>query len=305
MKVVLFCGGMGTRLREYSNTLPKPLVPIGERPILWHLMRYYAAFGHKEFILCLGYRGDLIKRYFLDYDECMSNDFVFENGGRSRKTLSSDIEDWRITFVDTGLHANIGERLLQVAPHLAGEEAFLANYADGLSDVPLDRFVGVALSHGVVASMLAVRPAQSFHGLRFSDDGMVSGVTPLRESQLWLNGGFFVLRRRIFDYLRAGEDLVAEPFERLAAERQLWAWRYDGFWSAMDTFKDKIEFDRRYARGDAPWQVWRSAPGPTPHALAPMPERLELAASEHPLASPASLMQGREGHEGREPARSR
>ena len=139
MKVVLFCGGQGMRMREFSETIPKPMVPIGYRPIMWHLMRYYAHFGHKDFILCLGYRGDSIKEYFLNYKEWLSNDFVLSGGGADVQLLSSDIDDWRITFVDTGTHSNIGERLRAVRPHLEGEEIFLANYSDGLTDAPLDR----------------------------------------------------------------------------------------------------------------------------------------------------------------------
>ena len=129
MKVVLFCGGLGTRLREHSDTIPKPLVNIGVRPIIWHLMRYYAHHGHKDFVLALGYRGDLIREYFLNYNECLSNDFVLSNGGKTVQPLTSDIADWRITFVDTGLHSNIGQRLLRVRKHLEGESEFLANYA--------------------------------------------------------------------------------------------------------------------------------------------------------------------------------
>ena len=136
MKVVIFCGGLGTRLREYSETIPKPLVNIGERPIIWHLMKYYAHFGHKDFILCLGYRGDLIKNFFLNYNECDSNDFVLSESGRKIELFNEDTSDWRITFVDTGLKSNIGQRLKAVEKHLEGEEVFLANYTDGLSDYP-------------------------------------------------------------------------------------------------------------------------------------------------------------------------
>lgn len=257
MKVVLFCGGMGTRLREHSDQVPKPLVNIGYRPIIWHLMRYYAYYGHKDFILCLGYRGDMIKSFFLQYDECMSNDFVMTQGGRKIEPITSDIQDWRITFVDTGLHANVGERLLAIKPYVDQEEAFLANYSDGLSDVPLDRYVDTALERNVVASLLAVRTAQSFHSLRFEEDGIVNSIGQISDSEFWINGGFFVLRKSIFDYIRPGEELVEQPFHRLVARRQLYSYRYGGFWGAMDTFKDKITFDRRYARGDAPWEVWR------------------------------------------------
>lgn len=260
MKVVLFCGGLGTRLREHSDQIPKPLVPIGYRPIVWHLMRYYSHFGHNEFILCLGYRGEMIKRFFLDYDECMSNDFVYSAGGRRIQPLRSDIQDWRISFIDTGLHSNLGERLLAVKPLLDGDEVFLANYSDGLSDLPLDRYIDEALRRNVAASMVAVRTGQSFHALKFGEDGMVNSLGPMAEAEFWINGGYFVFRKSIFDYIRAGEELVEQPFQRMIAQRQLYSYRYAGYWGAMDTFKDKLAFDRRYARGDAPWEVWRSQP---------------------------------------------
>ena len=161
MKVVIFCGGLGTRLREYSDTIPKPLVNIGDRPIIWHLMKYYAHYGHKDFILCLGYRGDLIKDYFLKYNECASNDFVLSEGGRKIELFSEDISDWRITFVDTGLKSNIGQRLKIVEKHLDGEEIFLANYADGLSDYPLDTHIDHFRSTNAIASFAAVRPSHA------------------------------------------------------------------------------------------------------------------------------------------------
>src|SRR5215510_6443024 len=156
MKVVLFCGGMGMRLRDYSDQLPKPLVPIGPRPIIWYLMSYYARFGHKDFILCLGYRGLAIKEYFLKYDETVSNDFVLSEGGKHIELLRRDIADWRITFVDTGQRASIGERLRAVRPHLAGEELFLANYSDGLSDLDLDAFLDYVRRRGKIAPFLSV-----------------------------------------------------------------------------------------------------------------------------------------------------
>ena len=165
MKVVLFCGGLGTRLREHSDTIPKPLVNIGYRPIIWHLMRYYAHYGFKDFILCLGYRGDLIKEFFLNYNECISNDFVMRKGGKEIELARSDIQDWTITFVDTGLHSNIGQRLMAVKHLLDGEERFLANYSDGLSDLELDKFIELSSEHNKIASFLAVRTAQSFHSV--------------------------------------------------------------------------------------------------------------------------------------------
>jgi len=257
MKVVLFCGGLGTRLREHSDTIPKPLVNIGVRPILWHLMRYYAHFGHKEFVLALGYRGDLIRDYFLTYNECMSNDFTLSEGGRKIELHSTDIQDWRITFVNTGLHANIGQRLLKVREHLRGETMFLANYADGLSDIPLDRMIADFESKRVVASFAGVSGWHSFHAVEATPDGLATRIDSLTSNEFLLNGGFFVMRQDIFDYIEPGDELVEKPFKRLIEKRLLSVYRHAGFWRAMDTFKDKITFDRMEAQGDCPWMIWK------------------------------------------------
>ena len=261
MKVVLFCGGLGTRLREHSDTIPKPLVNIGYRPIIWHLMRYYAHFGHKDFVLCLGYRGDLIRQYFLNYNECMSNDFVLSADTNKVELLTRDVQDWRITFVDTGLHANIGQRLLRARKFLYDEDSFLANYADGLSDLPLDQHIADFHRLGVVGSFMAVRPAQSYHGVQSDDGGIVTGFGQMREADFLINAGFFCFRSDIFDYVSEGEELVEAPFQRLIAKRQLGVYRYKGFWQAMDTFKDKITFDRMEGRGECPWMIWKRPPG--------------------------------------------
>ena len=257
MKVVLFCGGLGTRLREHSDTIPKPLVNVGSRPILWHLMRYYAHYGHKDFILALGYRGDMIREYFLNYNECMSNDFVLSQGGRKVELLTSDIDDWRITFVDTGMHANIGQRLLRVREHLAGEQEFLANYSDGLSDIPIDRQIEEFRRVGAAASFVAVPTPLSFHAVHGDVDGVVTSFGRMGDASLWINGGFFCLRREVFDYIEEGDEFVEKPFQRMIDKRQLAVYRYRGFWQAMDTFKDKITFDRMESRGDCPWMVWK------------------------------------------------
>jgi glucose-1-phosphate cytidylyltransferase len=259
MKVVLFCGGLGTRLREFSDTIPKPLVNIGPRPIIWHLMRYYAHFGHKDFVLCLGYRGDLIREFFLKYNECLSNDFVLSDGGRTVRPLRRDIEDWTITFVDTGLHSNIGQRLLRARQHLEGEEMFLANYADGLSDLPLDRHIAEFKRRNVVASLLAVPTPSSFHCVQTDEQGTVQELGQLSHAQFWINAGFFCLRNDIFEYVREGEELVVEPFKRLIDRKLLHAHRYSGFWQQMDTFRDKINYDRMEAKGNCPWMVWKGA----------------------------------------------
>lgn len=257
MKVVLFCGGLGTRLREHSDTLPKPLVNIGYRPIIWHLMRYYAHYGHREFILCLGYRGDLIREYFLNYNECMSNDFVLSKGGKEIELLSRDLDDWRITFVDTGLHSNIGQRLLKVRKFIGEDQTFLANYADALTDLPLPEHIAQFQSSNAIASLLAVPTSQSFHGVAAEEGGLVTQFGQMRHADFWVNAGFFCLRREIFDYINEGEELVEEPFQRLVEAKKLQAFRYEGFWQQMDTLKDKIAYDRRESRGNCPWMVWR------------------------------------------------
>ena len=257
MKVVLFCGGLGTRLGGLTEDVPKPMVKIGYRPILWHVMKYYAHWGHKEFVLCLGYRADAIKRYFLDYDESVSNNFTLEGGGRQVLLESRDIDDWKITFVDTGLRANIGQRLAAARKYLEGEEMFLANYSDGLTDLVLPELVERFRRSGKVACCLCVRPSQSFHVVGLGADGAVADIRPVRESEVIINGGYFVFRREIFDYMREGEELVAEPFRRLIAAGQLLGHRYDRFW-CMDTFKEHQELTDLYRQGTAPWEVWRS-----------------------------------------------
>lgn len=257
MKVVLFCGGLGMRLREVSEQIPKPMVPIGYRPILWHLMKYYSHFGHNEFILCLGYRADVVKNYFLDYNECLSNDFVLSEGGSRVEVLGGDISDWRITFADTGVYTNIAGRLMAVREHLAGDRFFLANYADGLCDLPLDGYVAEFVERDKIASFISVRPTTTFHITTLRDDGTVERVVELADSGIRMNGGFFVFRNEIFDYIRPGEEIINEPFARLIEERQLVSHRYDGFWMSMDTFKDKTLLDDLYSGGRAPWEVWK------------------------------------------------
>ena len=257
MKVVLFCGGRGIRLREHSEAVPKPMVTIGYRPILWHVMRYYAHYGHRDFILCLGYRADAIKDYFLNYREAVSNDFVLSEGGKQIELLTSDIADWRITFADTGVDSTIGERLRRVRHLLAGEDIFLANYGDILTDAPLDRLIADFTASDAVASLLSVRPAYSFHVVDLDVDGRVQGLHSIEEADLRINGGGYIFRSRILDVLRSGEDLVDEPFETLAAAGQLVAFTHDGFWVSLDTLKDYELLQHAEESGEAPWAVWR------------------------------------------------
>jgi|HubBroStandDraft_6_1064221.scaffolds.fasta_scaffold258912_2 glucose-1-phosphate cytidylyltransferase len=268
MKVVLFCGGAGMRLRGYADDIPKPMVTIGPRPILWHLMKYYAHFGHKDFILCLGYKGNCIKDYFLHYDESASNDFVWSEGGKKIDYLSRDIDDWKITFVETGANSNIGERLKAVEPYLRHEDVFLANYGDGLSDVPIPTLLETFHRSKAVASMLLVQPTASFDIVNSSPEGMVTEVRPLTHTDIWINGGFFVMRKEIFNYIQPGEELVRQPFQRLIEQKSLLAYRYTGFWECMDTFKDKQRLDELNL-GAAPWKVWNHIGNPSSNPSGP------------------------------------
>jgi glucose-1-phosphate cytidylyltransferase len=257
MKVVLFCGGLGMRIRSGEDPLPKPMFTVGDRPVLWHMMRYYAAYGHTEFVLCLGFGARSIKDYFLTYQETHSNDFVLRGGGAEIELLGTDIADWTITFVDTGLETPIGERLRRVRKHLGDDEMFLANYGDVLTDAPLDRMVEQVRTDGAVGTLLAVCPPDSFHTVAI-DGERVAGVRSATDLDLRVNGGYFVLTQGIFDYLAPGEDLVGHALPRAAADGRFLAWRHDGFWAPMDTLKERAALESLHQSGKAPWEIWRS-----------------------------------------------
>jgi len=263
VKVVLFCGGLGLRLREHSERVPKPMVPIGYRPILWHVMKYYAHFGHKDFVLCLGYKADVVKEYFLDYNEALSNDFVLNGNGHDGRhgnhveLLSTDIHDWRITFADTGLHANIGQRLKAAQRYLDGEDVFLANYGDVLTDAPLPELIDDFRRKDKVAAFISVKPTYTFHVVTAQEDGVVERIDDVRVSDIWINGGYMILRKEIFDYIGEGEELVREPFQRLIKQDLLLAYRYEGFWAPMDTLKDQQDLESQYEAGNPGWAVWQ------------------------------------------------
>lgn len=258
MMVVLFCGGLGMRLRDYSENVPKPLVKIGSMPILWHVMKYYAHFGHTDFILCLGHQAETIKQYFLNYSECFSNDFILSNGGKNIELLNSDIQNWRIHFVNTGTRANIAQRLKAVQKFLKGEDEFLANYADGLTDLPLPRLIDFFRRKGNIATFVNVKPNLSYHFVSVKNGGTVTAIKDIQGSNIRINGGYYVFQKKIFDYLDDDSELVERPFQRLIQEGQLSTYRYDGFWASMDTFKDKQMLEDMYHAGNAPWQVWKS-----------------------------------------------
>ena len=260
MKVVLFCGGLGMRMRADNQSLPKPMTPIGSRPVLWHVMRYYAHFGHKDFILCLGYGAQAVKDYFLNYRETTSNDFVLRQGGDDIKMLSTDISEWTISFIDTGIDTAIGERLRRVRPYLDGDEIFLANYGDVLTDAPMNELIEEFTQHRrrrpaagrEAAGLLPCRRHRRVIGT-------VTGLTAVADMAMRINGGYFVLRQGIFDYLNEGEDLVMDACIRAAKDGRMRAAQYDGFWAPMDTLKERSALEEQYRRGNSPWALWRAA----------------------------------------------
>jgi glucose-1-phosphate cytidylyltransferase len=236
MKVVLFCGGLGMRLYPTTRRTPKPLVTIGKEPILWQLMKYYAYFGHKDFILCLGYKGDSIERYFSKHNR----------------------NDWKITFVDTGLHSTLANRLKAVERYLDGEDKFLVNYSDAVTDLHLPTLIDFFNRHEKIACMLSVKPFHSYHTITSDGNGLVRDITPFAQSKERINGGFFIFKNEIFNYIQKDEELVEEPFRRLILEKELIAYEFNGFWANMDTYKDKQKLDELALKGKAPWRVWLS-----------------------------------------------
>ncbi len=259
MKVVLFCGGYGMRMRgDAADPVPKPMQLVGPRPLLWHVMRYYAHFGHTEFILCLGYGAAHIKNFFLTYQEAMSNDFVI-HGGRVQ-LLGSDISDWTITFVDTGVESAIGERLRRVREHVADQPYFLANYADVLTDAPLNEMIDKCVAADAGASMMIVPPQSSFHCVDVTDAGTVERITPVAQLPIWENGGYFVLSQDVFDLLPPGGDLVEDACGALATQGRLLGYQHLGFWKPADTFKERADLDAAYHAGRRPWMVWEPSP---------------------------------------------
>lgn len=256
MKVVLFCGGLGMRMRDGVTNAPKPMAIVGERPLLWHVMRYYAYFGHTDFILCLGYGSSAVKDFFLHYDETRSNDFVLDGGAGEVSLFRTDISDWRITFVDTGLNSPIGERLRRVRRFVEDEPMFLANYADVLTNASLPNMVERFEASDAVAGLLAVPPQSSHHAVDIDDQGMIVRVTPVRHLGHWENGGYFLLRQGIFDELNPNEDLVEDAVVRLAHMGKVLAYPYKGYWSPADTVKERAQLDEMYHRGYCPWMIW-------------------------------------------------
>lgn len=240
------------RIRDYADNIPKPMIPIGDKPILWHLMNYYSEFGHKDFVLCLGYKANVIKEFFLNDRPQLYSDCVVTRGGNVQM-LGQPRQDWRIAMIDTGVWRNIGERLWAVREHVQDEEMFMANYSDGLAAVDLPEMIETFKQSGKVACFLAVRPSFSLHLIDMTTDGRVKGIKSSDDADLWINGGFFIFRRQIFDYMREGEELVEAPFRRLIEADQLLAVRHEGFWRPMDTLKDRQLLEELVENGTMPW----------------------------------------------------
>ena len=267
MKVVLFCGGYGMRMRDGGEDIPKPMAMVGDRPLLWHVMRYYAHFGHKEFILAMGYGAAQISTYFRDYDETHSNDFVIDAG--TVKPLTTDIADWKITFVHTGIETPIGERLRRVAPHLGNDEFFMANYADVLTDAPLDDIVDEFVKSDALASLLAVPPQSAFHVVDVDSEHRVSGIHSVATMKIRENGGYFVMRRELLDHLEPGKDLVGDTLTKLSAAGKVLAYPYDGFWMPADTVKERVVLDELAKADKSPWALWAPPCSTDPVGVAP------------------------------------
>lgn len=255
MKVVLFCGGLGTRIRDYTENIPKPMIPVGHQPILWHVMQYYSQYGHFDFVLCLGYKANVIKNYFLTYDQTANNDCIISNFGKNIEILGEPPPNWHITLIDTGIWRNIGQRLLAAKYLVADDEIFLANYSDGLTDAPLPDMIERFKNSKAVGCFIAVHPPFNFHLAEFDGEGAVRRFVSSHEFEVRINGGYFIFRNEIFDYIQDGEELVVEPFDRLIKEGRLMGYRYDGFWRAMDTLRDRQVLEEMVERGETPWRI--------------------------------------------------
>jgi glucose-1-phosphate cytidylyltransferase len=258
MKAVIWAGGMGTRLKEITEVKPKPLVEIGGLPILWHIMKLYSHHGVNDFIVCLGYKGYLIKEYFANYG-LHNSDVTFDMRAGERRVHQNKSEPWRVTLVDTGEQTMTGGRLKRIAPHLEGDEVFCATYGDGVSDVDIASLIAFHRQHGKQATVTAVRPPARFGALEIAADGAVRSFQekPVGDNA-FVSGGFFVLSTKVLDYIQDDDTIwEREPLERLSREGELRAFRHDGFWQPMDTLRDQQHLDELWRRGKADWKVWK------------------------------------------------
>ncbi|PYG87792.1 glucose-1-phosphate cytidylyltransferase [Ruminiclostridium sufflavum DSM 19573] len=257
MKAVILAGGYGTRISEESKLKPKPMIEIGGKPILWHILKYYSFFGLNDFIICCGYKQHIIKDFFADYYRNMS-DITFDLTAKNKMTVHNNYtEPWRVTLVDTGLETMTGGRIKRVKDYI-GDETFMLTYGDGISDVNITQLSGFHKSHGKIATITAVKPDGRFGMLDIDDkDEIISFKEKTKEEAGWINGGFMVLEPKVFDYIDGDKTVLEkEPLERIAAEGQLKAFRHYGFWQCMDTVRDRELLEKIWAGGDALWKVW-------------------------------------------------
>lgn len=259
MKVVILAGGLGTRISEESYLKPKPMITIGEQPILWHIMKTYSSFGFHDFVICCGYKGHMIKEYFADY-YLHRSDVTFDFSDENRMTVHQNVaEPWRVTLVDTGLNSQTGARVKRVQKYI-GDEPFMLTYGDGVSDIDLNALLKQHRSFGKTVTLTGIQPGGRFGVLDVADDDQtISGFREkAKEDGGWINGGFMVCESGLFDYLRADESCILEraPMETLARDGKLGIYKHNGFWQCMDTQRDRVKLEELWASGDAPWKVW-------------------------------------------------
>ena len=255
MKVVLLAGGRGTRIAEETTTRPKPMVEIGGRPILWHIMKIYASYGNKEFIVACGYKGEMIKEYFHNY-YIHNSDYVIDLHDGSRKVVKTNGDDWEVGLVDTGVDTQTGGRILRLKDWIDGQN-FMVTYGDGVAKIDISKLVEFHIAHGKIATVTAVRPPARFGGLDLDGDKVREFTEKPQTGEGWINGGFFVFTHAIFDYLNDDQTILErEPLERLANAGELMAYRHSGFWHPMDTLRDKNILEELWASNQAPWKLW-------------------------------------------------
>lgn len=255
MKVVILCGGEGTRMREHTENMPKPLVEIGGRPILWHLMKIYSSYGFRDFVVCLGYKGEMIKKYFVERNWRISDFTINTKSSRMDFHTKSEEEDWNITFIDTGTGTTKSERVKMAEPYIDGDEFFVA-YGDDVSNVNIKKLLEFHRKSGKIATLTSVNQMSQFGIININEKGEITGFQEKPLLGQWINGGFFVFNRKIFSYMKNGRELEKEVFGELTKERQINAFRHTGFWASMNTFKDVIELNKMWDSGKPPWKVW-------------------------------------------------
>lgn len=261
MKVVILCGGQGTRLREETEYRPKPLVLVGDMPILWHIMKIYSHYGFKDFILCLGYKGDAIKDYFLKFEE-LSNDFTLNLRSKQERIIhhnKANLEDWNITFVNTGQKTQTGERVARIKQYIGSDEEFLLTYGDGVAQIDIKELVDFHRRHGKIATITGVRPPSKFGEISVKENKVIGFNEKPAMSDGFINGGFFVFKREFFNYLLQDKDCILErePLESLVKDGELMMKPLNAFWHCMDTYRDNLLLNEMWERKSVPWKVWQ------------------------------------------------